>query len=116
MIAGVESNPQRAVEGPESALGHDRPATDRYDRHQADQWFAEHGFSPEAIVDVVKRGRGRVSDDDAKAIVKAHHDRPLCWSLSVPRPATFAELVELGEISPSDLAVPMSTVDLGGGS
>ncbi len=73
------------------------------------------GFTPEAIVAEVKSHGLGLSADAAKAIVKAHHDRPRCWSLSVPRPATFAEMVELGAIDVNDLAVPVGTADLAGG-
>jgi hypothetical protein len=38
--------------------------------------LAAAGFSPEAIVEQVKFGRGRISQTDAKEIVKSHHDRP----------------------------------------
>lgn len=39
--------------------------------------LASAGFTPEAIVEVVKKSAlGRISKHEATAIVKAHHDRP----------------------------------------
>lgn len=39
--------------------------------------LASAGFTPEAIVEVVKKSAlGRITKHDATAIVKAHHDRP----------------------------------------
>lgn len=38
--------------------------------------LARAGFTPEAIVEVVKRSHGSVSKRDAEAIVKAHHGKP----------------------------------------
>mgnify|MGYP003443229246 CR=1 FL=1 len=66
------------------------PACDHYPSAVALQWFEDHGMTPPA----------------------RRCDR---WVLTTPRPATFAELVELGAIELADLAVPVSAVDLAGG-
>lgn len=71
---------------------HDRPASDRYDRHQSGKWLADHGLTP------TPRPAAR-------------------WLLSAPRPASFAQAVELGAIDINDLAVPVCAADsIGGGS
>jgi len=68
-----------------------RPQIDSYNRSQATRWLAEHGL----------------------LVADRHSDR---WVLAAPRPATFAEMVEMGAIDVDELAVPVGVLDAIGGA